>query len=352
MTKSFLLSMLICAFFLTCNGQNKPVKVILDTDMALDCEDMNALCILHAFTDAGEAEIIATVASGYETNRASGATIDAINTFYGRPDIPVGVTKIHYIFQRHAVPIAPSPWTTAVRDKYPHDVPNDDKCPSAVSVYRKALSQQPDNSVVIVTTGWLVNLQDLLESKPDANSDLNGKDLVSLKVKELSVMGGSFPGGDYPKGWEYNFAYSGVGRCSKYVLENWPENVPVMISSFEIGAKIISGKVYKDELPECPLRTGLESAWNALSAGRPSWDETSVIYAVRGLGFEGEEYWKVQSEGSAYVNDTTGSSKWLEFPDKNQSYLVESMAPDSLASMMENLIINSTKNAIKNNSKK
>lgn len=352
MTKYLLLSLLFLVCFSNSDGKNKPVKVILDTDMALDCEDMNALCLLHAFADAREAEIIATIASGYETNRASGATIDAINTFYGRPDIPVGTTKIHYVFQRHALPIAPSPWTPAVRDKYPHDVPDDDKCPSAVSVYREVLSQQPDNSVVIVTTGWLVNLQDLLESKPDAFSDLNGKDLVSLKVKELSVMGGSFPGGDYPKGWEYNFAYSGVGRCSKYVLDNWPENVPVMISSYEIGAKIISGEVYKDELPECPLRTGLENAWNALSAGRPSWDETSVVYAVRGLSFKGEEYWKVQAEGSVYVNDTTGSTKWLNTPDKNQSYLLESMAPDSVASMMEKLILESTRNAIKNNSKK
>jgi len=347
MKKCFILLMVLCLFSSSSNGQKNPVKVIFDSDMALDSEDMNALCLLHAFADEGQAEIIATVASGYETNRASGATIDAINTFYSRPDIPVGTTKIHYVFHRYAIPVAPSSWTTAVRDNYPHDVPDDDKCPSAVSVYREALSKQPDNSVVIVTTGWLVNLRDLLESKPDSHSDLNGKELVSLKVKELSVMGGHFPGGDYPEGWEYNFAYASVGRCTKYVMENWPENVPVMISGFEIGVKIISGKIYKDELPECPLRKGLESAWNALSAGRPSWDETSVIYAIRGLSFQGEKYWKKQSQGSVYVNDTTGSAKWLPTPDKNQSYLIESMDPDSLARMMEDLIIKSTKTALK-----
>jgi len=337
-----LMVVVLCLFSSPSNGQKHPVKVIFDSDMALDSEDMNALCLLHAFADEGEAEIIATVACGYETNRASGATIDAINTFYSRPDIPVGTTKIHPVFHKYAIPLARSSWTTAVRDNYPHDVPDDDKCPSAVSVYREALSKQPDNSVVIVTTGWLVNLRDLLDSKPDGRSDLNGRELVSSKVKELSVMGGSFP-----QGWEYNFCFAGVGRCTKYVLENWPENVPVMISGVEIGLKIISGKVYKDELPDCPLRRGLEDAWNALSAGRPSWDETAVIYAVRGLSFEGDEYWKKQSQGSVLVDDTTGVTKWVPTPDKNQSYLIESMNPDLLARLMESLIVNSTKNALK-----
>jgi len=345
--KRFILVLMVCGVsLLSAHAQNTPVKVIFDSDMALDSEDMNALCLLHAFADKGEAEIIATIASGYETNRASAATIDAINTFYGRPDIPVGATKINYIFQRHPIPVAPSPWTPAVRDNYPHDTPNDDKCRSAKSIYREILSQQPDHSVVIVTTGWLVNLQDLLESRPDRFSELNGKELVSLKVKELSSMGGAFPGGDGRDGWEYNFAYAGVGRCTKYVMENWPDNVPIMISGFEIGEKIISGEIFKEELPESPLRTGLEHAWDALSKGRPSWDETSVIYAVRGLSFEGEEYWKKQSEGHVYVNDTTGCTKWLASPDKNQSYLVESMNPDSLASLMETLVIESVKNAI------
>ncbi len=349
MKRIFLVFMVFGISLLSCYAQNTPVKVIFDSDMALDSEDMNALCLLHAFADNGEAEIIATIASGYETNRASAATIDAINTFYSRPDIPVGATKINYIFQRHPIPVAPSSWTPAVRDNYPHDTPSDDKCRSARSIYREVLSQQPDHSVVIVTTGWLVNLQDLLESKPDRFSELNGKELVSLKVKELSAMGGSFPGGDLPKGWEYNFSYAGVGRCTKYVMENWPDNVPIMISGFEIGEKIISGEIFKEELPESPLRTGLEHAWDALSKGRPSWDETSVIYAVRGLSFEGEEYWKKQSEGHVYVNDTTGCTKWLDTPDKNQSYLVQSLNPDSLASLMENLVIESTKNAISKN---
>ena len=124
------------------------------------------------------------------------------------------------VFRREAIPIARSPWTPAVRDAYPHDVPNDDRCPSAVSVHRKVLSEQPDQSVAIVTTGWLVNLKTLLDSKPDHLSELNGKELVRAKVKELTVMGGAFP-----QGWEYNFGFAGVGACTKYVLDNWAHDI-------------------------------------------------------------------------------------------------------------------------------
>ena len=44
-------------------SQHEPVKVILDTDMISDYDDMGALACLHALADAGECEILATVSS-------------------------------------------------------------------------------------------------------------------------------------------------------------------------------------------------------------------------------------------------------------------------------------------------
>src|SRR5687768_16854650 len=40
-----------------------PVKVIFDTDMDSDCDDLGALAVLHALADRGEVEILATVTS-------------------------------------------------------------------------------------------------------------------------------------------------------------------------------------------------------------------------------------------------------------------------------------------------
>ena len=64
------------------------VRVILDTDLGIDVDDAGALAVLHALADKGEARILATVANVNDPH-APGA-LDAINTYYGRPNIPVG----------------------------------------------------------------------------------------------------------------------------------------------------------------------------------------------------------------------------------------------------------------------
>lgn len=322
----------------------EPVSVILDTDMGLDPEDMNALALLHALADNGEAEILATIACGFEMNRASGATIDAINTFHGRPDIPVATTRFNQVFSKWAIPISRSPYTSTVRDTHPHDTPVDDRCESAVRMYRKILSAQPDNSVTIVTVGWLNNLRDLLLSEPDSISKLSGRELVASKVKELSAMGGAFP-----NGWEYNFSFAGMHRTTEYVLEHWPSDVPIVMSGVEIGLAIVSGQRYEAELADGPLRTGLDLAFNALRVGRPSWDETAVLYAVRGLSHEGEKYWTTETEGSISIDPLSGNTTWVESPDSNQSYLVQVMDTNAMGAMMEDLIIESTRSAAESN---
>jgi inosine-uridine nucleoside N-ribohydrolase len=332
---------LVCSLFVIISHvAAEPAAIILDTDMGLDPEDMNSLALLHALADNGEAEILATIACGYEMNRASGATIDAMNTFHGRPDIPVATTRFNQVFSKWAIPISKSPYTSTVRDTHPHDTPVDDRCESAVRMYRKVLSAQPDNSVTIVTVGWLNNLRDLLLSEPDSISKLSGRELVAQKVKELSAMGGAFP-----NGWEYNFSFAGMHRTTEYVLEHWPSDVPIVMSGVEIGLAIVSGERYEADLADGPLRTGLGLAFNALRVGRPSWDETAVLYAVRGLSHDGEEYWTTVSEGSISINPLSGDTTWVASPDGNQSYLIQVMDPEAMGAMMEDLIISSTKKA-------
>src|SRR5262245_14788745 len=69
----------------------EPLKVIFDTDIDGDNDDVAAAAILHAFADQGRVEILAMgVVSRFPY---SPACLDAINTYYGRGDIPVGVYK-------------------------------------------------------------------------------------------------------------------------------------------------------------------------------------------------------------------------------------------------------------------
>ena len=66
----------------------EPVKVIFDTDMYTDYDDIGALAMLHAMADAGEADLLAVLQN---TRGNSGlAVVEIINRYYGRPDLPVG----------------------------------------------------------------------------------------------------------------------------------------------------------------------------------------------------------------------------------------------------------------------
>lgn len=305
---------------------NAPVKVILDTDMLTDPEDVNALWLLNALADRGEAEILACVVNGHEWNRASGAAVDTVNTWFGRPNLPLGAFKGGY-------PVKKSPFTPLLRDKYAHTAPSDDALPSAVEIYRRALAGQPDRSVKIVSIGFLLNLADLLASQPDAHSKLTGRELIRAKVQELVVMGGK-----YPKGREYNFYFGGVQGAAVKVVDAWPAEVPIVFSGYELGGSIISGKTYKQTLADGPLRLALANQYNALDRGRESWDETAVLYAVRGLSYHGFPYWKLHS-GRVVVDPKDGSNSWIDGPDKRQAYLVAAQPPERLAQVLEELVL-------------
>ena len=72
-------------------SSREPVKIIFDTDLGSDYDDVGALAFLHAAADSGKAEILATMASNkYELTAPS---IDVINSYFGRPELPVGSPK-------------------------------------------------------------------------------------------------------------------------------------------------------------------------------------------------------------------------------------------------------------------
>ncbi|MEL6894852.1 MAG: nucleoside hydrolase, partial [Planctomycetota bacterium] len=70
------------------NGQ-APVPVVFDTDISGDVDDVLALAMLHALADRGECEIRAVTIS--KINPLTAPFVDAVNTYYGRPEIPIGV---------------------------------------------------------------------------------------------------------------------------------------------------------------------------------------------------------------------------------------------------------------------
>ena len=199
--------------------------------------------MLHALADNGEAEILAVVTNRRGKATASAAACDVINTFYGRPDIPIGTDKDGAKFAWNRV----SPYTPALRDGFPHDAKVDDEMPDALSVYRKTLAAAEDHSVVICSVGALSNMEDLINSRGDEFSDLSGIDLVHRKVRHSVIMGGAFPRSAKP---ETNIRLDVPAAVS--VVNRWPGEI--IWQGYEVGAALHCGESLKSASNRNPVR--------------------------------------------------------------------------------------------------
>src|SRR5262249_21894730 len=65
--------------------------LIFDTDVGNDVDDVLALGMIHALQSRGACELLAVTVT--KDNDLAGPFVDAVNTFYGRPKIPVGVVR-------------------------------------------------------------------------------------------------------------------------------------------------------------------------------------------------------------------------------------------------------------------
>ena len=105
-----------------------------------------------------------------------------LNHFYGRDKTTaIGAYNISTP-DAELVMQAPLSYVDAVLDQYPSPIRNSSQVEDAVTVYRRVLSAQPDDSVAISSIGIHTNLAALLRSAPDQHSPLDGRELVAKKV--------------------------------------------------------------------------------------------------------------------------------------------------------------------------
>src|SRR4051812_34913761 len=67
----------------------RPIPLIFDTDIGNDIDDALALGMIHALECRGECKLLAVTVTKDEP--MSAPFVDAVNTFYRRGDIPIGV---------------------------------------------------------------------------------------------------------------------------------------------------------------------------------------------------------------------------------------------------------------------
>lgn len=221
---------------------------------------------------------------------------------------------------------------------WPRNIKTADSTPSPVELYRTILSSADDQSIHIISIGFLTNLADLLRSKADHISHLSGLQLISAKVSELVVMGGQ-----YPSGWEYNFSGEDP-ESTAYVVQHWPKNVSVTYSGGELGGDIFSGQHLAQRCPpDSPVLSAYQWYVGRDSTIRSSWDPITTLYGILGL----EWFSKIGVRPMlAYANDfgynsitaANGSNAWVnDTKVTNQHWLrlAEGVTNYSMAGLLD-----------------
>jgi len=319
-----------------CGGQHeigeRPLKVIFDTDLGSDYDDVGALAMLHALEDQGRIQILCIGTSNKLPH--SVPIIRIINEYYGKKYLPVGTVGEDGIaldcWHREK-------WTDYIVERYRKEISDSVIVRDAVSVYREALANQPDQSVSIVTVGFLTNLKNLLMSAPDRHSGLSGIELVRRKVRTLTAMAGMFP-----KGRETNIIVD--VESAQYVFKHWPTEV--LLSGYEIGKPVRTGDwLIAQNIPKkSPVREIYELAIKQdkqerdinsryMDGGRASYDQTAVLAAVGPL----DNYFNVES-GEIVVADD-GLNIWHPDPNGRHKRLIQKMEPKDLAWIIEELMM-------------
>lgn len=288
-----------------------PVRIIFDTDMHTDCDDAGAMAVLHTLQDQGECEILAMMCSTIDT--FSAPAIDVINTYYKRPDIPIGIRKGKGVLRK-------SLYTKGIASAFPHDF-NPATAPEAVDLYRHILEAQPDRSVVIVTVGYLTNISELLQLPAEAGHP-SGMELVKRKVKTWVCMGGNFigsPARDDLKLGNVNFFYDAA--AAYYAIRHWPAEL--VFAGREV-CSVPSGLAIGEHLSQTPHDNPVRRAYELYFGGTPKnrhvADLASVLYAVRGL----RDYWDIQTNGYMDLHPDM-TFEWKADRDSQQAYLLKKM---------------------------
>ena len=307
-----------------------PLKIIFETDIGNDVDDALALDMIYKYLDTNKIDLL-----GIMINKEGEYPViytDIMNTWYGYPDIPIGVVRNGANSEHDAVNFAKC--VSLLENDLGEPMFNRSgvdytKVPEAHDLYREILSKQPDSSVVIISVGFSTNLARLLETTADEFSPLNGKELVAKKVKYLSNMAGSFNNPDH---YEYNVAKD--IDAAKKVFEEWPTNI--IISPFEVGIQInYPATSIKNDFEWAPHHPMVEAykCYLEMPYDRPTWDLTSVLYAV-----EGSSFFDVSPSGEVTVRDEGSTSFKSDVNGKHKYLMVDSAQSNNIKQHFINLV--------------
>lgn len=316
---------LICVFsFISCESekeiQSDKLNIIFETDIGNDVDDAMALDMLYKYLDQDRINLLGICIN--KDGLAPVEFMDIMNTWYGYPEIPVGMIRNGADCETDAINYAKAVVDLRKEDGTPafaRSNGNYDQYPDAHVLYRKILAEMPDNSVTIVSVGFSTNLARLMDTPADEYSPLTGKELVAKKVKELITMAGHTA--------DVNFHEYNVKKdvpAAKKVFEQWPTKI--ITSPFEVGIAIqYPGRSIENDFGWATEGHPMVEAYKAylpMPYDRPTWDLTSLLYAVEGDSFftvHGPFTMEVTEKGGTIFTPSETGNRYYMMVDKVQA---------------------------------
>ncbi|KAH8826525.1 inosine/uridine-preferring nucleoside hydrolase [Flagelloscypha sp. PMI_526] len=312
-------------------------NLIVDTDLFSDVDDAAALLLAATQPCVRLLGVQLNWPSSYSVLAAS-----SILSHYGHEDVPIGAIRPlnnstffdSWFFQY-------GEYASKVQHHWPHSLKNAEDAWDPVTLYRKLLASSEDRSVVIASIGFLDNLSSLLTSSPDGYSALSGISLVRSKVSHLYVMGG-----EYPSGWEWNFA--GVSPSSTvHALHNWPGNMSFI--GLSLGFNISTGARLTTEGPKSDPVVAAYQWYNGYNENRYSWDPLTILVAIggtNGLLSPGN----TDGLGRTYIH-ANGSNEWInDGLDHGQHWLrlnEGNKVNETVANLLDEMYLRSVRSRVK-----
>ena len=293
---------------LACVVADGPVRLIIDTDLSVDVDDVGMLCAAHALADNGEVELVGIMHNtGFK--RGVGA-ISAINEYYGRNDTLVAAYRGQVGAPGNSGDWSPA-WIRDGRGFFVDDMVDTFR-PARESYdawdsWRCDLSHCSDvggdccapialDELAHCTDGWFPSrtgrgcpgigfadgqfvccershtepafgaYQNALWAALDRSITLvaaghltnlhelvnwDGGDLLTRKLDKLIVMGGRLQSTDNdPVEWNFGACAGGCGaygdmpRITNETLQRLVGRVPIYYLPFEAGLNVLTGSVY------------------------------------------------------------------------------------------------------------
>lgn len=257
----------------------KAIPMILDSDFGSSTDDLFALMMLHHYIDEGKVDLKGIVVDREGVKNAQ--LVDVFNTYYGHPNIPIGLERNGVKNPRCFIPYS---GICDLKDNMGNPLfertMTDNNFVDGYRLYRKLLSQAEDKSVVVVAIGFVTTLAELFQSGADEFSPLNGVDLFGQKVKAVYIQSGRFESGDSLSGYNMRAA----SRQSAIFYDKLPHNVDIVMSPSNIGdlmdyppQDVLVDLSYTERNPIKSVYT-----YYTCDTGQRMWDTNCLVNAVLG----------------------------------------------------------------------